>query len=179
MVESDGAAKASFESLTEAADALINSGEKDVYECKRGEALERGAKGEEGKAAKAAKVDYFGGGGGQEQQQHQLQQHQLQQQNPDEVMWEYVALDGTLNGPIPTRSMVEWRAMGWFVGEGTVKVRVWQGKKEGGGEERTGRRRLRGTTTWEGTSQTTSPTTLRTTSRTTSQMTLRTIKMTK
>jgi len=59
--ESDGAinaAKASFESLTEAADALINSGEKDVYDAKREDASARGAK----VSSEQAGGGYFGGG---------------------------------------------------------------------------------------------------------------------
>ena len=100
------AAASAFNQITEAADALLNAGEPDVYGMTREEAS---TKAQDCTTASAASnmfaVSAAGGEAGQ--------------------MWEYRDPQGAMQGPFTSVQMFQWRSQGFFAGEQAVDVRKY------------------------------------------------------
>ena len=95
QLKGDKSVRPTFERLTSAADALVRSGRGGVYEETR-EALEAAGKPPRLKA------------------------------KPDDVRrWEYRAKDGRTYGPYTTQQILDWRADGYFSGDGGVPMRQY------------------------------------------------------
>ena len=95
VLKGDKSVRPTFERLTAAADALVRSGRGGVYEETR-EALEAAGKPPRLKA------------------------------KPDDTRrWEYRAKDGKTYGPYTTQQILDWRAEGYFCGDGGVPMRQY------------------------------------------------------
>ena len=99
LLKGDKSVRPTFERLTSAADALVRSGRGGVYEETR-EALEAAGKPPRLKA------------------------------KPDDTRrWEYRAKDGKTYGPYTTQQILDWRAEGYFCGDGGVPMRLYSEPK--------------------------------------------------
>jgi len=116
------AAAVAFNQLTDAADALLNAGETDIYEITKQALLVKVQ--ECGGGGPGS--NYFGGAAGAEPNA---------EGDADATQWEYRGQDGNIHGPYPSKSMFEWVSKGYFTGANAVDVRIWNGAVNGGGKE--------------------------------------------
>jgi len=119
-------ARDNFDQVTEAADALLQGGDTEVYQRKR-EVFEQNVK--EINASASSGGGYFGGsgtgngngngtGGNEEGSTNSTELE-------DDVKWEYRGQDGALHGPVTSAQMLQWRSQGYFTGESAVDIRRW------------------------------------------------------
>ncbi|GMH90298.1 hypothetical protein TL16_g11723 [Triparma laevis f. inornata] len=100
------AAASAFNQLTEAADALLNAGETDIYEMTKEILLNQ----------VDTKTSIFRG-----------EESNVDAGDAGTTQWEYRGQDGNVHGPFPSKSMFEWVSKGYFTGVNAVDVRIWNG----------------------------------------------------